>query len=166
MFKEKNIADILDMSVEEALGFFENHRSIQRKVQMLFDVGLGYIKLGQSAVTLSGGESQRIKLTRELAKMKKGKTVYLLDEPTTGLHFDDVKKLITVLNRLVEQGNTVYVIEHNLDVVKCCDYVIDLGLEGGVGGGQIVAQGTPERIVKDAVGHTAKFLKPLLEQKS
>ncbi|RME77923.1 excinuclease ABC subunit UvrA [Candidatus Woesearchaeota archaeon] len=161
-YKGKNIADVLDMTVEEALPFFENHPSMRRKIETLFDVGLGYIKLGQSATTLSGGESQRIKLTRELAKYKRGNTVYLLDEPTTGLHFEDTRKLLAVLNRLVEKGNTAYVIEHNLDVVKCCDYIIDLGPEGGTGGGEIVAQGTPEDIIKVKKSHTAKFLKPLL----
>ncbi len=163
-YKGHSISDVLNMTVEDALKFFENHSSIRRKVQMLYDVGLGYIKLGQSAVTLSGGESQRIKLTRELAKMKRGKTVYLLDEPTTGLHFDDVKKLLTVLNRLVDQGNSVYVIEHNLDVVKACDWVIDLGPEGGDGGGMIVAEGTPEDIVKVKASYTGKFLKRLLKK--
>ncbi len=162
-YKGKSIADILDTSVEEALGYFENHPSIKRKLQTLFDVGLGYIKLGQSSTTLSGGESQRIKLTRELAKQKKGNTVYLLDEPTTGLHFEDVRKLITVLNRLVEKENTIYVIEHNLDVVKCCDYVIDLGPEGGERGGEIIAIGTPEEICKVEKSQTGKFLKPHLK---
>ncbi len=162
IYKEKSIADVLDMSVEEALAFFENHSSIKRKMQTLYDVGLGYIKLGQNSTTLSGGESQRIKLTRELAKFKKGNTLYLLDEPTTGLHFEDVRKLIVVLNRLVEKGNTVFVIEHNLDVIKCCDYIIDLGPEGGDAGGEIIAQGTPEQLVKIERSHTARFLKKLL----
>ena len=134
LYKEKTIADILSMTVEDALEFFAHHRSIHRKVQTLYDVGLGYLTLGQSATTLSGGESQRIKLTRELAKVKKGHTVYLLDEPTTGLHFDDTRKLLEVLNRLVDKGNTVYVIEHNLDVVRCSDHVIDLGPDGGKNG--------------------------------
>lgn len=163
-YKERNIADVLNMSVENALAFFENHPSIKRKLQTLFDVGLGYIKLGQSATTLSGGESQRIKLTRELAKVKRGNTFYLLDEPTTGLHFEDVRKLLLVLNRLVEKGNTIYVIEHNLDVIKCCDYVIDLGPEGGEGGGQIITMGTPEEICQVKKSHTGQYLKRLLKE--
>lgn len=162
LFKEKSIADVLNMTVEAALIFFENHPSIQRKVQTLYDVGLGYLKLGQSAVTLSGGESQRIKLTRELAKQKRGHTVYLLDEPTTGLHFEDIKKLLQVLNRLVDKGNSIYVIEHNLDVVKCADYVIDLGPDGGEKGGMILAKGTPEEITKVKKSFTGQFLKKLL----
>ncbi|MEK6963911.1 MAG: excinuclease ABC subunit UvrA [Nanoarchaeota archaeon] len=160
-YKERSIADVLNMTVENALVLFENHPSIHRKLQTLSDVGLEYITLGQSATTLSGGESQRIKLTRELAKFKRGKTLYLLDEPTTGLHFEDVRKLITVLNRLVDKGNSVFVIEHNLDVIKCCDYLIDLGLEGGDKGGLIVAKGTPQEVVKQK-SHTAKFLAKLL----
>ncbi len=162
LYKEKSVADILEMSVEEAVSFFENHTLIKRKMQTLYDVGLGYIKLGQSSTTLSGGESQRIKLTRELAKFKKGNTLYLLDEPTTGLHFEDVRKLIIVFNRLVDKGNTVFVIEHNLDVIKCCDYIIDLGPEGGDAGGEIIAQGTPEQLVKMERSYTARFLKKLL----
>jgi excinuclease ABC subunit A len=162
-YKEKCIADVLNMSVEFALEFFQNHTSIKRKLQTLFDVGLGYIKLGQSSTTLSGGESQRIKLTRELSKLKKANTLYLLDEPTTGLHFEDVRKLIDVLNRLVNKGSSVFVIEHNLDVVKCADYVIDLGPLGGEGGGKIVAQGTPEEIVKNKKSLTGKYLKKVIE---
>lgn len=162
LFKEKNISDILGMSVEESLEFFKNHSSIKRKLQTLFDVGLGYIKLGQSSTTLSGGESQRIKLTRELAKVKRGSTVYLLDEPTTGLHFEDVRKLITVLNRLVDKGNTIYVIEHNLDVIKCSDYIIDLGPEGGDFGGKIVAQGTPKEVSLNKKSFTGNYLKKVL----
>ncbi len=161
-YKGKNIAEVLDMDVETAVPFFENHTSIHRKLKTLQDVGLGYIKLGQSSTTLSGGESQRIKLTKELAKFKKGNTIYVLDEPTTGLHFEDVNKLIQVLNRLVDKGNTVYVIEHNLDVVKCCDWVIDIGPEGGVGGGQIIAEGTPEDISKIEKSYTGRFLKRML----
>lgn len=161
-YKGKNIAEILDMDVETAVPFFENHSSIYRKVKTLQDVGLDYIKLGQSSTTLSGGESQRIKLTKELAKFKKAKTVYFLDEPTTGLHFEDTNKLIQVLNKLVEKGNSVFVIEHNLDVVKCCDYVIDIGPEGGDGGGKIMAVGTPEDICKVKESYTGKFLKKLL----
>lgn len=162
MYKGKNIAEVLDLDVDTAEKFFENHGSIHRKIKTLKDVGLGYIKLGQSSVTLSGGESQRIKLTKELAKFKKGNTVYILDEPTTGLHFEDVRKLIKVLNKLVDKGNSIYVIEHNLDVIKCCDYVIDMGPEGGDGGGEVVAQGTPQEIVKEKKSHTGEFLKNLL----
>ena len=162
LYKGKNIAEVLDMDVNTATDFFENHTSIYRKLKTLQDVGLGYIKLGQSSTTLSGGESQRIKLTKELAKFKKGHTVYILDEPTTGLHFEDVKKLIDVINRLVEKTNSVYVIEHNLDVVKCCDYIIDMGPEGGDKGGNIVASGTPEEIATYKESHTGRFLKELL----
>lgn len=162
-YKGKCIADILDMSVEEALKFFDNQIGIKRKLQTLFDVGLGYIKLGQSAVTLSGGESQRIKLTRELAKVKRGNTLYLLDEPTTGLHFEDVRKLLMVLNRLVEKGNSIFVIEHNLDVIKSCDHIIDLGPEGGDFGGYVVVSGTPEELAKTKGSHTGRFLKKVLE---
>lgn len=161
-YKEKCIADALAMSVEEALAFFENHPSIVRKLQTLSDVGLGYIKLGQSSTTLSGGESQRIKLTRELAKQKRGNTLYLLDEPTTGLHFEDVRKLILVINRLVDKGNSVFVIEHNLDIIKSCDHLIDLGPEGGDKGGKIVAEGTPEEVAKSKNSHTGRFLSKLL----
>ena len=161
-YKGKNIADVLDMDVESALDFFDTQTGMKRKLQTLFDVGLGYIKLGQSSVTLSGGESQRIKLTRELAKQKKGRTVYLLDEPTTGLHFEDIKKLISVLNRLVDKGNTIFVIEHNLDVIKSSDYVIDLGPEGGDGGGEIIAKGTPLEVANNKDSITGKFLKKLL----
>ncbi len=162
LYKEKNIADVLNMTVEDAIKFFENHPNIHRKVKTLYDVGLGYIKLGQSATTLSGGESQRIKLTRELAKVKKGHTVYLLDEPTTGLHFEDVRKLLQVLNRLVDKGNSIYVIEHNLDVIKSSDYVVDLGPEGGEKGGQIIASGTPKEITKVKASFTGQFLKKLI----
>lgn len=162
LYKGKNIAEILDMSVEEAAKFFENMPRLSRKLKTLLDVGLGYIKLGQSSTTLSGGESQRIKITRELSKNKQGHVVYTLDEPTTGLHFDDTKRLIRVLNRLVDKGNTVYVIEHNLDVVKSCDYLIDLGPEGGEAGGQVLAQGTPEEITENALSYTGKFLRKML----
>ena len=162
-YKGRNIAEILDMTVEEAAKFFENLPLLSRKLQTLLDVGLGYIKLGQSSTTLSGGESQRIKITRELSKHKSGHVVYMLDEPTTGLHFDDTKRLIKVLNRLVEKGNTVYVIEHNLDVVKSCDYLIDLGPEGGEAGGEVIAQGTPEEVAENATSHTGKFLKKMLQ---
>ncbi len=162
LYKGKNIAEVLEMSVEDALAFFQNHSSIKRKLETLHDVGLDYIKLGQSATTLSGGESQRIKLTRELAKYKRGNTVYLLDEPTTGLHFEDVRKLITVLNSLVDKGNSIFVIEHNLDVIKCCDYLIDLGPEGGDAGGEIIAQGTPEQVAKNPKSYTGQFLKEMI----
>ena len=163
MYKGKTIAEVLDMDVDSAVDFFEHHPSIYRKVKTLQDVGLGYIKLGQPSTQLSGGESQRIKLTKELAKFKKGKTVYILDEPTTGLHFEDVKKLLVVMNRLVDKGNTIYVIEHNLDVIKSCDYVIDMGPEGGDGGGEVVAIGTPRDIVKSKKSHTGRFLKDMLK---
>jgi excinuclease ABC subunit A len=163
-YKGKSIADVLDMSVEEALALFENIPSIQSKLEMLSRVGLDYVKLGQSATTLSGGEAQRIKLTRELAKRATGKTLYLLDEPTTGLHFDDTKKLIKVLDDLVEKGNTVVVIEHNLDVIKSADYLIDIGPEGGDAGGEIVATGTPEKVAGVKESYTGQFLKTMLEK--
>jgi len=162
LFKGKNIAEVLDMTVEEAVKFFENTPRIARKLQTLLDVGLGYIKLGQSSTTLSGGESQRIKITRELSKNKSGHVVYMLDEPTTGLHFDDTKRLIRVLNRLVDNGNTVYIIEHNLDVIKSCDYLVDLGPEGGAAGGEVLAQGTPEIVSKNSCSYTGKFLEKIL----
>lgn len=161
-YKGKSISDVLDMTVEEALKFFENIPSIKNKVQALHDVGLDYIKLGQPATTLSGGEAQRVKLATELSKKSTGKTIYLLDEPTTGLHMYDIKKLISILNRLVENGNTVVVIEHNLDVIKSADYIIDLGPEGGDGGGTIVAEGTPEEIAKVEKSYTGKYLKKML----
>ena len=161
-YKGKSIADVLNMSVDEALELFENVPNIKVKLQTLADVGLGYIKLGQSSTTLSGGEAQRIKLTRELAKRGTGKTVYLLDEPTTGLHFHDVKKLIGVLDSLVEKGNTVVVIEHNLDVIKSADYLIDLGPEGGNAGGEIIATGTPEEVAKVETSYTGQFLQRML----
>lgn len=161
-YKGKSIADALAMSVEEAMEIFGNIPKIRNKLQTLLDVGLGYIKLGQSATTLSGGEAQRIKLTRELSKRATGKTVYLLDEPTTGLHFHDVRKLITVLDGLVEKGNTVIVIEHNLDVIKSADYIIDLGPEGGDAGGEIIVSGTPEEIAQNTKSYTGMFLKKLL----
>ncbi|VVB56879.1 UvrABC system protein A [uncultured archaeon] len=164
-YKGKNIADVLDMTVEEALTFFSNIPSIQHKLQTLYDVGLGYVKLGQSATTLSGGEAQRVKLAAELSKRDSGKTVYILDEPTTGLHFHDVAKLLEVLNRLVEKGNTVIVIEHNLDVVKTADHLIDLGPEGGADGGQIVATGTPEEVARNSDSYTGQYLGPQLRRK-
>ena len=164
-YKGKNINDILDMRVEEALEFFENHKKIKSKLQMLCDVGLSYIKLGQSAPTLSGGEAGRVKLAKELQKKPTGKSLFILDEPTTGLHLHDIKKLLDILNRIVDNGDTVIVIEHNLDVIKTADYIIDLGPEGGDDGGTIVACGTPEQIVKVKDSYTGQFLKPLLEDK-
>lgn len=161
-FKGKAISDVLKMSVEEALSFFTNIPKIKRRLQTVYDVGLGYIKLGQSAPTLSGGEAQRVKLSAELSKRATGKTVYILDEPTTGLHFADIDKLLSVLNRLVDQGNTVIVIEHNLDVVKTADWLIDLGPEGGEDGGHVVAAGPPEEVVKNRASYTGRFLKPVL----
>ncbi len=163
-YKGKNIADILDMTVSEALEFFQNVPSIRNKLKVLYDVGLDYIKLGQPATTLSGGEAQRIKLTRELSKRDTGKTLYLLDEPTTGLHPHDVEKLIRVLSKLVEKGNTVVVIEHNLDVIKSADWIIDLGPEGGDRGGQIVAAGTPEQVMENPHSYTGKFLKKYITE--
>ena len=161
-FKGKNIADVLNMPVVEAVEFFSNQPSIARYLQTLMDVGLGYVRLGQSAPTLSGGEAQRVKLATELAKRSTGHTIYLLDEPTTGLHFEDVRRLLTVLGRLVDQGNTVLVIEHNLDVIKTADWLIDLGPEGGVGGGTVVAEGTPEQVAAVDASHTGGFLRDLL----
>jgi excinuclease ABC subunit A len=161
-FKGKSIADVLEMSVEEAVGFFENQPKIVRILQTLFDVGLGYVRLGQPATTLSGGEAQRIKLASELGKRSTGRTFYILDEPTTGLHFEDIRKLLQVLQRLVDSGNTVVVIEHNLDVVKSVDYVIDLGPEGGSGGGRVIATGTPEDVAQVGESYTGKFLRELV----
>ncbi|HRU40097.1 MAG TPA: hypothetical protein P5511_09485, partial [Candidatus Goldiibacteriota bacterium] len=158
LYKDKNISEVLNMRVEEALGFFENIPSAKRILSTLDEVGLGYIKLGQSATTLSGGEAQRVKLSSELQKRSGGKSFYILDEPTTGLHFADIEKLLTVLNRLVEYGNTVVVIEHNLDVIKNSDYIIDLGPEGGDKGGYIVAQGTPEEIIRNKKSYTGEYL--------
>ena len=162
-YKGKNIFDVLDMTVEEGLAFFENHPKIQRKLQTLYDVGLGYIKIGQSSTTLSGGEAQRVKLAAELSRRGTGKTIYILDEPTTGLHTDDVAKLLTILNRLCENGNTVLVIEHNLDVIKTADYIVDLGPEGGDGGGTVVAAGTPEQVAACESSYTGQYLKKILE---
>ena len=161
-FKGKSIADVLDMTINQAVEFFENVPSILPKIKTLQEVGLGYIKLGQSSTTLSGGESQRVKLATELAKRDTGKTLYILDEPTTGLHFEDIRVLMGVLERLVDKGNTVIIIEHNLDVIKLADYIIDMGPEGGRGGGTVVQTGTPEEIVKKSVGYTARFLKSML----
>ena len=162
-YKGKNIAEVLDMTINQALRFFDRLSTIKSKLQTLVDVGLGYVKLGQSAVTLSGGEAQRIKLARELSKRSTGRTIYILDEPTTGLHTDDIKKLLSVLNRLVETGNTVVVIEHNLDVIKYADHIIDLGPEGGDRGGEIIATGTPEQVKDNPASHTGRFLKKMLE---
>jgi excinuclease ABC subunit A len=162
MYKGKSIAGLLDATVEEALPLLENIPQIKPKLETLFDVGLGYIKLGQSATTLSGGEAQRIKLAKELSKRATGRTIYILDEPTTGLHFADVHKLLDVLQRLVSVGNTVIVIEHNLDVIKNADFIIDLGPEGGAQGGRIVASGTPEEVAAVKRSHTGNSLKPLL----
>ena len=164
LYKGKNISDVLDMTVFEALNFFENVPSIQRKLQTVYDVGLGYIKLGQSSTTLSGGEAQRVKLSSELSKRGTGKTLYILDEPTTGLHFADVQKLLDVLNRLVNMGNTVVVIEHNMDVIKNSDWLIDLGPEGGAEGGKIVSVGTPLDVSKSPGSYTGKYLKKLLKK--
>ena len=164
-YKGKTIADVLDMTVEEALQFFENIPRIKQKIQTLYDVGLGYIKLGQPSTTLSGGEAQRIKLAAELSKKATGKTLYILDEPTTGLHIADVHKLVEILQRLVDTGNSIIVIEHNLDLIKTADYIIDLGPEGGDNGGQVVAVGSPEQIVKNDRSYTGKFLKKYIENK-
>jgi len=161
-YKDKNIADILNMTIEEALKLFENIPPVKRRLQTLNDVGLGYVKLGQSAITLSGGEAQRVKLAAELSKVSTGRTLYILDEPTTGLHFADVQKLLDVLERLVDKGNTVLVIEHNLDVLKTADYIIDLGPEGGDNGGEVVAEGTPEQVAKNRLSYTGRFLKKVL----
>jgi excinuclease ABC subunit A len=161
-FKDKNIADVLALSCEEALEFFRNQPAIARHMQTLVDVGLGYVRLGQPATTLSGGEAQRVKLSSELAKRSTGHTIYILDEPTTGLHFEDIRKLLTVLSRLVDQGNTVLVIEHNLDVIKTADWIVDLGPEGGNGGGTVVATGTPEEVAAEPASWTGQFLVPLL----
>ncbi|WP_163152272.1 excinuclease ABC subunit UvrA [Anoxybacillus sp. MB8] len=163
-YKDKNIAEVLDMTVEEALTFFENIPKIKRKLQTLYDVGLGYMQLGQPATTLSGGEAQRVKLASELHRRSTGRTLYILDEPTTGLHVDDIARLLNVLQRLVEQGDTVLVIEHNLDVIKTADYIIDLGPEGGDGGGQIVAAGTPEQVAQIEQSYTGRYLQPILQR--
>jgi len=161
-YKGKNIADILDMDVDEALEFFGNVPKIKRILGTLADVGLGYVKLGQSATTLSGGEAQRVKLAKELARVATGDTVYILDEPTTGLHFADIQKLLDVLHRLTDAGNTVIVIEHNLEVIKTADWIVDLGPDGGDAGGYIVAQGTPESIIQVEGSYTGQFLKTVL----
>ena len=162
-YKGKTISDVLEMTVEDALKFFENIPKIKNKIQTLYDVGLGYIKLGQPSTTLSGGEAQRVKLATELSKKATGKTLYILDEPTTGLHIADVHKLVDILQRLVDTGNSIVVIEHNLDLIKTSDYIIDLGPEGGEAGGTVVATGTPEKIVQVEESYTGKFLKPYIK---
>jgi len=165
-YKGKTIADVLNMPIEQANNFFEAVPAISRYLKTLCDVGLGYVRLGQSAPTLSGGEAQRVKLATELQRRSTGRTIYVLDEPTTGLHFEDVSKLLVVLNRLVDAGNTVVVIEHNLDVIKCADWVIDLGPEGGSRGGSVIAVGTPEDVAKDKKSFTGVFLKQVLSGRS
>jgi excinuclease ABC subunit A len=162
-FKGKSISDVLDMTVDQAVEFFENQPRIVRKIETLKEVGLGYITLGQHATTLSGGEAQRVKLATELSRKDTGKTFYILDEPTTGLHFQDIQHMLDILNKLVEKGNTVLIIEHNLDVIRIADHIIDLGPEGGRGGGQIIAQGTPEQVAEVEGSYTGKFLKMELE---
>ena len=164
VFKGKSISDVLDMTVEEAARFFTAVPSIRDKMLTLERVGLGYVKVGQPATTLSGGEAQRVKLSKELSKRATGKTLYILDEPTTGLHFEDTRKLLEVLQELVENGNTIVVIEHNLDVIKVADYLLDFGPEGGDGGGEIVAVGTPEQVADNAASWTGKYLKEVLER--
>jgi excinuclease ABC subunit A len=164
-FKGKSIADVLDMTIDEAVEFFAAVPSIREKFATLQRVGLGYIKVGQPATTLSGGEAQRVKLSRELSKRATGRTLYMLDEPTTGLHFHDIAKLLEVLHELVDNGNTVVVIEHNLEVIKTADWIIDLGPEGGDGGGEIVGVGTPEDIVANPRSHTGRFLKEIMDRR-
>ncbi|MBQ5429786.1 MAG: excinuclease ABC subunit UvrA, partial [Neisseriaceae bacterium] len=163
-YKGKNIAEVLDMTVEDALEFFANVPTLKRKLQTLFDVGLGYVRLGQSSTTLSGGEAQRVKLALELSKRDTGKTLYILDEPTTGLHFADIDILLKVIRRLQGKGNTIVIIEHNLDVIKTADYIIDLGPEGGDNGGEIIATGSPEEIAKNKKSQTGVYLKKHLGQ--
>ena len=164
-YKGKTISDVLDMTVEEALEFFKNLPRIKQKIQALYDVGLGYIKLGQPSTTLSGGEAQRVKLATELSKKPTGKTLYILDEPTTGLHIADVHKLVEILQRLVDTGNSIIVIEHNLDLIKTADYIIDLGPEGGDEGGTVVQVGTPEQLTTNEKSYTGQFLKRMLQSK-
>ena len=158
-YKGKSISDVLNMTVDDAVEYFINVGYLHRKIKTLQDVGLGYVTLGQSAVTLSGGEAQRVKLATELSKRDTGQTIYILDEPTTGLHFEDIRQLLTVLNRLVDRGNTILVIEHNLDVITVADYVLDMGPEGGAGGGTVVGAGTPEEIAQIKESHTGVFLR-------
>ncbi|MDB5999686.1 MAG: Excinuclease subunit, partial [Rhizobacter sp.] len=164
LYKGKNITEVLDMTVEDAHGYFSAVPNIARKLQTLLDVGLGYIRLGQSATTLSGGEAQRVKLALELSKRDTGRTLYILDEPTTGLHFADIDLLLRVLHQLRDAGNTIVVIEHNLDVIKTADWLIDMGPEGGAGGGLVVAEGTPEDVAANPASYTGRYLKPLLEE--
>ena len=161
-YKGKNISEVLEMTIDEACEFFKPVPKIYRKLETLQQVGLGYLRMGQPATQLSGGEAQRVKLATELSKRSTGSTLYILDEPTTGLHFEDVRRLLKVLHQLVDQGNTVLVIEHNLDVIKTADWIIDMGPEGGTGGGEIIASGTPEEIVKVKKSYTGQFLKPVL----
>ena len=163
-FKGKSIADVLDMTVNMAVEFFENVPAILPKIKALQDVGLGYIKLGQNATTLSGGECQRVKLATELSKKDTGKTLYILDEPTTGLHFEDINMLMAVLQQLVDKGNTVIIIEHNLDVIKLADHIIDMGPEGGRNGGQVIATGTPEEVARCHKGYSARFIREVLDR--
>ena len=159
LYKGKSISDVLDMTVNEAVKFFENIPNIYRKMKTLKEVGLGYITLGQQATTLSGGEAQRVKLSEELSKRDTGKTFYILDEPTTGLHFEDIRQLLNVLNKLVDKGNTIVIIEHNMDVIKMADFIVDIGPEGGRRGGKIVVSGTPEKVARHKTSYTAEFLK-------
>ena len=161
-YKGKNISDVLELTVEDAFEFFKPVPLVARKLQTLLDVGLGYIRLGQSATTLSGGEAQRVKLSLELSKRDTGRTLYILDEPTTGLHFHDIELLLKVIHRLRDQGNTIVIIEHNLDVIKTADWIVDLGPEGGAGGGQIIAAGTPEQVAKTPASFTGRYLSHLL----
>lgn len=163
-YKGKSIYDVLDMTVEEAVPFFENVPSVKRKIETLNDVGLSYVKLGQPSTQLSGGEAQRIKLATELSKRSTGQTIYILDEPTTGLHFADVHKLTEILQKLADGGNTVVVIEHNLDVIKTADYIIDIGPEGGDKGGTVIAKGTPEQVAKNEKSYTGLYIKKMLER--
>ncbi|HAW19342.1 MAG TPA: excinuclease ABC subunit UvrA, partial [Flavobacteriales bacterium] len=165
-FKGKTISDVLDMTVNQAVEFFENIPSIHTKVNTLQEVGLGYVRLGQPSTTLSGGEAQRVKLATELARKSTGNTFYILDEPTTGLHFEDIRMLLEVLNKLVDQGNTVLVIEHNLDIIKVADHIIDIGPEGGRNGGSLVVEGTPSEVIKSTTSHTAIFLNKELHPKN
>jgi excinuclease ABC subunit A len=163
LYKGRNIADVLDLTVNEALEFLSSFPAIRRRLETLRDVGMGYVRLGQPATTLSGGEAQRIKLARELSKRSTGSTLYILDEPTTGLHFDDIRKLLDVLNRLADAGNTVLVIEHNLDMIKAADFVLDLGPEGGAAGGEVLACGTPEQVAAAENSYTGRYLNAVLK---
>lgn len=163
-YKHKNIFEVLEMTIEEALTFFEDIPAIYDRLKSMDDVGLGYLRLGQSATTLSGGEAQRVKIASELYRPHMQKTIYILDEPTIGLHYEDVKKLIEILQKLVDKGNTVIVIEHNLDLIKCSDYILDIGPEGGDGGGKLVAKGTPEEVANTDT-HTGKYLRKILKKK-